>query len=122
MEFKVYVPQTVTIHDEYVAALAQRAMKHFGESGDLQSATRGHLIRQAVRDGLIRQFDEMIQEDGSVDLFCDPSAESPLELTSGVATLGQLFEALQLEQQSAAAEEDHIIKLSRETDQQRQAA
>jgi hypothetical protein len=51
--------------------------------------------RQAVQDGLLREFDHLIGEDGTVDLVCDPGMEIPLELDNKTLTLVELLEALQ---------------------------
>jgi hypothetical protein len=69
-----------------------------GERASEIPATRGHLVRQAVKDGLIREFDHLIAEDGTVDMVCDPGAEIPLELDSQALTLYELLEALQYRQ------------------------
>jgi hypothetical protein len=75
--------------------LAKRAADSLGERAKEIPATRGHLVRQAVKDGLIREFDHLIAEDGTVDMVCDPGAEIPLELEGQTLTLRELFEALQ---------------------------
>ena len=94
MQIKVYTPHTVEIAGEYIPALAKRAADSLGDRAEEISATRGHLVRQAVKDGLIREFDHLIAEDGSVDLVCDPGAEISLELEGQTLTLRELFEAL----------------------------
>ena len=98
MQVKVYTPHVVEIAGEYIPALAKRAADSLGVRANDISATRGHLIRQAVKDGLIRDFDHLIGEDGSVDMVCDPGAEIPLELDGQTLTLRELFEALQYRQ------------------------
>ena len=98
MQVKVYTPHVVEIAGEYVPALAKRATDSLGARANEVSATRGHLIRQAVKDGLIRDFDHLIAEDGSVDMVCDPGAEIPLELDGQTLTLRELFDALQYRQ------------------------
>ena len=98
MQVKVYTPHVVEIAGEYVPALAKRAADSLGARAGEVSATRGHLIRQAVKDGLIRDFDHLIAEDGSVDMVCDPGAEIPLELDGQTLTLRELLEALQYRQ------------------------
>ena len=95
MQVKVYVPTVVEIPDAYVPALARRASETIGEKAGTISATRGHLVRQAVQDGLLRQFDELVCEDGTVDLVCDPGAEVPLELQNQTLSLGQLLDTLE---------------------------
>jgi len=95
MQVKVYVPKMVEIPSEYLPALAKRAADSLRErAGDIP-ATRGHLVRQAVQDGLLRELDDLICEDGSVDVVCDPGMEIPLELESKTLTLAELLEALQ---------------------------
>ena len=98
MQVKVYTPHVVEIASEYIPALAKRAADSLGDRADEIPATRGHLVRQAVRDGLIREFDHLITEDGTVDMVCDPGAEMPLELDGQTLTLLELLEALQYRQ------------------------
>jgi len=95
MQVKVYVPKMIEIPSEYLPALAKRAADSLGDRADEVSATRGHLVRQAVQDGLLRQFDELVGDDGTVDLVCDPGMEIPLELENKTLTLNELLEALQ---------------------------
>lgn len=99
MQFKVYVPKIIDIPSEYLPALAKRAADSLGERAEEVSATRGHLVRQAVLDGLLREFDSLIGEDGTVDLVCDPGMEIPLELENRTLSLAELFDALQYPQQ-----------------------
>lgn len=94
MQVKVYTPHVVEIAGEYIPALAKRAADSLGDRAEKIPASRGHLVRQAVKDGLIREFDHLIAEDGSVDMVCDPGAEIPLELEGQTLTLRELFEAL----------------------------
>jgi hypothetical protein len=94
MQVKVYTPRIVEIASEYLPALAKRAADSLGERAGEVSATRGHLVRQAVQDGLLREFDDLIGEDGTVDLVCDPGMEIPLELDNRTLTLTELLEAL----------------------------
>jgi len=98
MQVKIYTPHLVEIASEYVPALAKRAADSLGARADKIPATRGHLVRQAVKDGLIREFDHLIAEDGTVDMVCDPGEEIPLELEGQTLTLGELLEALQYRQ------------------------
>jgi hypothetical protein len=98
MQVKVYTPHVVEIAGEYIPALAKRATDSLGTRANELSATRGHLVRQAVKDGLIRDFDHLISEDGTVDMVCDPGAEIPLELDGRTLTLHELLEALQCRQ------------------------
>jgi len=95
MQIKVYVPKIVEIPSEYLPALAKRAADSLGDRAQEVSATRGHLVRQAVQDGLLREFDDLIGEDGTVDVVCDPGMEIPLELENKTLTLSELLEALQ---------------------------
>ncbi len=95
MQVKVYIPRMVEVPSEYLAALAKRAADAVGERANEVSATRGHLVRQAVQDGLLRDLDELIGEDGAVDLVCDPGMEIPLELENKTLSLAELLEALQ---------------------------
>jgi hypothetical protein len=95
MQVKIYVPTVVEIPNAYVPALARRASETIGDKAAKIPATRGHLVRQAVQDGLLRQFDDLVCEDGSVDLVCDPAAETPLELQNKTLSLGELIDALQ---------------------------
>ncbi len=95
MQVKVYCPKLIEIPSEYLPALAKRAADSLGERAGEVSATRGHLVRQAIQDGLLREFDELIGEDGTVDLVCDPGMEIPLELENKTLTLVELLDALQ---------------------------
>jgi hypothetical protein len=95
MQVKVYVPKTVEIPSEYLSALAKRAADSLGDRAGEVAATRGHLVRQAVQDGLARDLDYLIGDDGTVDLVCDPGMEIPLELEDKSLTLSQLVDALQ---------------------------
>lgn len=105
MQVKIYVPRTVEVPSEYLPALAQRAHASLGESAADISATRGHIVRQAVRDGLLRDLDELMADDGSVDVFCDPSAEIPLEIENRTVKLSELVEALQTKRSWTARSE-----------------
>ena len=98
MQVKVYTPHVVEIAGEYIPALAKRAADSLGDRAMTIPATRGHLVRQAVKDGLVREFDHLIAEDGTVDMVCDPGAEIPLELDGRTLTLHELLEALQYRQ------------------------
>lgn len=95
MQVKIYVPQMVEIPSEYLPALSKRAADSLGAKASEISATRGHLVRQAVQDGLLRDLDGLIGEDGTVDLVCDPGMEIPLELDNRTLTLTELLDALQ---------------------------
>lgn len=95
MQVKVYVPKVIEIPSEYLPALAKRAADSLGDRAQEVSATRGHLVRQAVQDGLLREFDTLVNEDGTVDLVCDPGMEIPLELESKTLSVAELLEALQ---------------------------
>ncbi len=95
MQVKVYVPRVIEVPSEYLPALAKRAADCLGDRAGEVSATRGHLVRQAVQDGLLRDFDELVAEDGTVDLVCDPGMEIPLELENKTLSLSELIEALQ---------------------------
>ena len=94
MQIKMYVPATAEIPSEYLAPLAQRARDSLGDAANTTPATRGHLIRQAVRDGLLRGMDNLIGDDGSVDVVCDPHHEIPLEVENVPLTLGELLNAM----------------------------
>jgi hypothetical protein len=95
MQVKVYVPKVIEIPSEYLPALAKRAADSLGDRASEVSATRGHLVRQAVQDGLLREFDNLVNDDGTVDLVCDPGMEIPLELENRTLSLAELLEALQ---------------------------
>jgi hypothetical protein len=95
MQIKVYVPKTIDIPSEYLPALAKRAADSLGDRSHDVSATRGHLVRQAIQDGLLREFDSLIGEDGTVDLVCDPGTEIPLEFENRSLSLAELLDALQ---------------------------
>jgi hypothetical protein len=95
MQIKVYVPKNIEIPSEYLPALAKRAADSLGDQASEIAATRGHLVRQAVQDGLLREFDHLVGEDGTVDIVCDPGMEIPLELESKTLSLSELLDALQ---------------------------
>ena len=63
MQVKIYVPQTVEIPSEFLIPLAQRAQKSLAEDDKNTPATRGHLVRQAIRDGLLRELDNLRELD-----------------------------------------------------------
>jgi len=96
MQVKIYCPTVVEIPGEYLPALAKRAADGLGNRADEVPATRGHLVRQAIQDGLLRGFDHLVDENGKVDLVCDPGMEIPLELEKKPLTLTQLLAALQV--------------------------
>jgi hypothetical protein len=98
MQIKVYVPKMIEVPSEYLPALARRASESLGDRAQDVSATRGHLVRQAVQDGLLREFDTLIGEDGTVDLVCDPGLEIPLEIENHTISLAELLDALQYKQ------------------------
>ncbi len=98
MQIKVYVPKVIEVPSEYLPALARRAADSLGERAQEVSATRGHLVRQAVQDGLLREFDSLIGDDGTVDLVCDPGMEIPLEVENRTLSLAELLDALQYRQ------------------------
>ena len=95
MQVKVYIPKVIEVPSEYLPALAKRAADSLGERASEVPATRGHLVRQAVQDGLLRDFDNLVNDDGTVDIVCDPSMEIPLELENKTLSLAELLEALQ---------------------------
>lgn len=95
MQVKIYVPKMIEIPSEYLAGLAQRAHGALGGNGDEVSATRGHLVRQAVMDGLLRELDPLMNDDGTVDTFVDPQGEIPLEIDNHTVTLKELLATLQ---------------------------
>jgi len=95
VQIQVYVPHTIEIPNEYLPALAQRAHASLaGMSGDVP-ATRGHIVRQAIRDGLLRELFHLLKDDGSIDVFCDPGSEIPLQFEKRTLKLSELVEALQ---------------------------
>lgn len=109
MQVRVYVPQIVEIPSDYLVPLAKRARDALGEGGNNVSATRGHLVRQAVRDGLLRGLDSLLGEDGRVDLFCDPGGEMPLEIEKRTVTMGELLETLQRQGTGAQSKKADLI-------------
>ncbi len=98
MQIKVYVPKLIEIPSEYLPALAKRAADSLGDRSPEVAATRGHLVRQAVQDGLLREFDDLIGEDGMVDVVCDPGMEIPLEIDNRSLSIAELLDALQHKQ------------------------
>ncbi|MDR3233144.1 MAG: hypothetical protein LBT46_05705 [Planctomycetaceae bacterium] len=98
MQVKVYTPKLIEIPNDYLPVLAKRAADSLGIRSKEIAATRGHLVRQAVQDGLLREFDDLISPDGTVDLVCDPGMEIPLEYEGHTLTLSELLEALKSRQ------------------------
>lgn len=95
MEIKVYCPKLIEIPSEYLPALAKRAADALGDRASEVPATRGHLVRQAIHDGLVRELDSLVSDDGTVDMVCDPAMETPLEVDNKTLTLAELVDALQ---------------------------
>jgi len=95
MQIKIYCPRMIEIPSEYLPALAKRAADAMGERAAETPATRGHLVRQAIHDGLVRELDSLVGEDGTVDMVCDPAMEIPLELDNKTLSLAELLDALQ---------------------------
>ena len=123
MQVKIYVPRVVEVPSEYLPALAQRALAQLGNAANEISATRGHLVRQAVLDGLMRELDELHNEDGSVDLFCDPRGEVPLEIEERTLSLSELAEVLHSQRGSSTAKDEELDQLrSRKIVPKRRAA
>ena len=81
MQVKVYIPKVIEVPSEYLPALAKRAADSLGDRAGEVSATRGHLVRQAVQDGLLRDFDDLVAEDGTVDLAAAAGGGNILDLT-----------------------------------------
>ncbi len=111
MQIKVYVPKHIDIPNEYLPPLAQRAFESLGDAGKQTPATRGHLVRQAIRDGLLRDLDELVLHDGGIDLFCDPQGEIALEIDNRTLTLSELLVALHNKRSFAAGkreEPEHV--------------
>jgi len=104
MQVKVYVPRVVDIPSEYLSGLAKRAADALGARANEIPATRGHLVRQAIQDGLLRELEDLVGEGGAVDVVCDPAAEMPLELDNKSLTLLELLEALRHQEASADGE------------------
>ncbi|BBO31641.1 hypothetical protein [Lacipirellula parvula] len=94
MQLKIYVPRTIEIPTEYLPALAKRALDSLGEGGADAQATRGHLVRQAVMDGLLRELDVLRLDETTVDLFCDPQGEAPLEIDNRSLSMNELIDSL----------------------------
>jgi hypothetical protein len=114
MHIKIYVPKTVEIPSEYLSPLAQRASDAMGETARATPATRGHLVRQAVRDGLLRELDSLVGADGTIDVYCDPHSEIPLEIDSHTFSLVDLRSALgnkrqQVEQRPTNADMSDLV-------------
>jgi hypothetical protein len=109
MQLKIYVPTTIEIPSEYLPALAKRAFDSLGANGDDTRATRGHLVRQAVLDGLLRELDALRISDDVVDVYCDPQGELPLEIDNHSLTLPELIEALQAPKPQAPGKRNEAI-------------
>ncbi len=122
MEVKVYVPQSVDIPNEYLPALVQRAYSQLNDAARDQPATRGQLVRQAVRDGLVRQFDSLKDDDGSIDLFCEPNSEESLEIKGRTLTFAELYDALQAQKPAWDDKFDSVDQLDNDATPRRKAA
>ena len=94
MKVKVYVPKVVDLPSEYLPTLGKHIADSLGVNTSEVAATRGHFIRQAVKDGLLPELEDLIGQDGRVDLVCDPGMEIPLEFENRTFTLSELIEAL----------------------------
>lgn len=94
MELKVYIPIHVDLADDYLRPLIRRVVESLGPDAEKTPATRGQIVRQAVLDGLFRDLDHLVTDDGSVDLLCDPMGEFPLESNRQPMTVRDLAEQL----------------------------
>jgi hypothetical protein len=103
MQLKIYVPRTIEIPTEYLPALAKRALDAMGEGGVDAQATRGALVRQAVMDGLLRELDVLRLDETTVDLYCDPQGEAPLEIDNRSLTMTELIDSLSAPKTSTGA-------------------
>lgn len=109
MQLKIYVPRTIEIPTEYLPALAKRALDSLGDGGVDAQATRGHLVRQAVLDGLLRELDVLRLDDSTVDLYCDPQGESPLEIDNRSLTMTELIESLSAPKTATSAKRTDVV-------------
>lgn len=109
MQLKIYVPRTIEIPTEYLPALAKRALDSLGDGGVDAQATRGLLVRQAVIDGLLRDLDGLRLDDSTVDLFCDPQGEAPLEIDNRSLTLPELIESLNAPKTATAGKRNDVV-------------
>lgn len=110
MQLKIYVPRTIEIPTEYLPALAKRALDSLGDGGVDAQATRGLLVRQAVIDGLLRDLDGLRLDDSTVDLFCDPQGEAPLEMDNRSLTLPELIDSLSAPKSAASAKRNEVVE------------
>jgi hypothetical protein len=109
MQLKIYVPRTIEIPTEYLPALAKRALDALGDGGVDAQATRGHLVRQAVLDGLLRELDGLRLDDSTVDLYCDPQGEAPLEVDNRSLTMSELIDSLSAPKAAAAGKRNEAV-------------
>ncbi len=109
MQLKIYVPRTIEIPTEYLPALAKRALDSLGDGGVDAQATRGLLVRQAVIDGLLRELDGLRLDDSTVDLFCDPQGEAPLEIDNRSLTLPELIDSLNAPKTATAGKRNEVV-------------
>lgn len=109
MQLKIYVPRTIEIPTEYLPALAKRALDSLGDGGVDAQATRGLLVRQAVIDGLLRDLDGLRLDDSTVDLFCDPQGEAPLEIDNRSLTLPELIDSLNAPKTATAGKRNEVV-------------
>lgn len=110
MQLKIYVPRTIEIPTEYLPALAKRALDSLGDGGVDAQATRGLLVRQAVIDGLLRELDGLRLDDSTVDLFCDPQGEAPLEIDNRSLTLPELIDSLSAPKSATAGKRNEVVE------------
>lgn len=110
MQLKIYVPRTIEIPTEYLPALAKRAFDSLGDGGVDAQATRGLLVRQAVIDGLLRELDGLRLDDSTVDLFCDPQGEAPLEMDNRSLTLPELIDSLNAPKSATAGKRNDVVE------------
>ena len=109
MQLKIYVPRTIEIPTEYLPALAKRALDSLGDGGVDAQAMCGLLVRQAVIDGLLRDLDGLRLDDSTVDLFCDPQGEAPLEMDNRSLTLPELIESLNAPKTATAGKRNDVV-------------
>ncbi len=110
MQLKIYVPRTIEIPTEYLPALAKRALDAMGEAGVDAQASRGALVRQAVMDGLLRELDVLRLDETTVDLYCDPQGEAPLEIDNRSLTMNELIDSLSAPKTAAGPKRNEAVE------------
>ena len=94
MEIKMYVPKIAEIPSEYLAPLAQRAATAWATPRAPRRQRAVTWCARPSKTACLRGMDNLIREDGSVDIVCDPHHEMPLEVENRPLSLTELLSAM----------------------------